>query len=88
VAIRFRDDELAAPSSEGEFGDVLALRKAISRVTRSIPLQTGDGYILHNQRYLHGRSSFRGDRTLARMLATVTTDQFAWLNEGFLRANA
>jgi hypothetical protein len=88
LRIRFRDDELATPYSDANPADVGALRDSITAMTRSIPLRAGDGYIIHNHRYLHGRSSFRGHRTLARMHATVTCPRLAWLNEGFQGASS
>lgn len=88
VRIRFRDDGLARPFSDWGPAEVAALRESISTVARSVPLRAGDGYIVHNHRYLHGRSSFRGRRTLTRMLATVKCTRLAWLNEGFHDASA
>lgn len=81
--IRFRDDPLATPWTDGDQGIVTALRESISTATRSLPLSAGDGYVLHNHRYLHGRSSFAGHRQVARMLASVTCARMSWLNQGF-----
>lgn len=86
--IRFRDDPLATPWTDGDRDIVAALRESISVATRSLPLSAGDGYILHNHRYLHGRSSFAGHRQLVRMLASVTCARLSWLNQGFRVADA
>jgi hypothetical protein len=86
--IRFRDDPVATPWTDGERGVVAVLRKSILAATRPLPLSAGDGYVLHNHRYLHGRSSFAGHRQLARMLATVTCARLSWLNQGFRVADA
>jgi alpha-ketoglutarate-dependent taurine dioxygenase len=86
--IRFRDDPLATPWMDGDRGVVAALRESISAATRSLPLSAGDGYVLHNHRYLHGRSSFTGHRYLVRILASVTCARLSWLNQGFRVADA
>lgn len=89
VKIRFRDDQMAAPWSAGGDQRVVAtLRDSISAATTSLPLSAGDGYLLHNHRYLHGRSGFAGHRQVARMLAMVTRDRLTWLNHGFRVADA
>lgn len=88
VKIRFRDDRLAAPHSpDGEERVVAALRESISTATTPQPLGVGDGYVLHNHRYLHGRSAFIGQRRLMRILATVTCARWSKLNQGFPVAN-
>ena len=86
--IRFRDDRLAAPCSvDGDEGLVTALRQAVAAATWSLPLAEGDGYLIHNLRYLHGRTSFTGNRKLVRLLATVRASRLAWLNQGFSGAD-
>lgn len=89
VQLRYRDDDVASPTTgEGEFGEaVAALRACVAAATRTLPLESGDGYILHNHRYLHGRTSFTGNRTLVRMLATVVRGEYLWLNRGFCLAD-
>jgi hypothetical protein len=82
--IRFRDDRIAVPASASDDQQVVdALRDLVSAATISVRLGPGDGYIVHNHRYLHGRSSFAGDRRLGRMLARVGRHRLAWLNQGF-----
>jgi hypothetical protein len=87
--IRFRDDRVAAPyCTTGDRAALDGLRDLISASATSVPLGPGDGYVLHNHRYLHGRLSFTGDRLLARMLAKVSgCHRLAWLNKGFPVAN-
>jgi hypothetical protein len=82
--IRFRDDRIAVPASASDDQQVVdALRDLVAAATTSVRLGPGDGYIVHNHRYLHGRSSFAGDRRLGRMLAKVGRHRLAWLNQGF-----
>jgi alpha-ketoglutarate-dependent taurine dioxygenase len=83
--IRYRDDRIAGPhSTDGRTDLVAELRRLISETTRSLHLDTGDGYLVHNHRFLHGRMGFTGDRSLVRFLARVHSDHpYAWLNRGF-----
>ena len=87
--LRFRDDHVAGPHSTVGRPDALAeLRRLISMATTSIDLASGDGYLVHNHRILHGRSVFAGSRRLARILARVNDDHpYTWLNRGFRVAN-
>jgi hypothetical protein len=88
--VRFRDDSVAVPySATGQQEVVDELRNLISMATRSLRLRPGEGYLLHNHRYLHGRSAFSGSRRLARMLAVVNSEHpCSWLNEGFRVAHS
>jgi hypothetical protein len=45
-----------------------ALFEAISLSTFSLHLQEGEGYIIDNYRYFHGRRAFRGCRRMLRLL--------------------
>lgn len=47
---------------------VVALRDAIAARTFTFPLAPGEGYIIDNERYLHGRLTFRGSREMLRTL--------------------
>ncbi|MGC4749663.1 TauD/TfdA family dioxygenase [Micromonospora sp. DT201] len=88
--IRYRDDRIARPdSSDGRTDLVTELRRLISETTRSLHLGAGDGYLVHNHRFLHGRRAFIGDRRLVRFLASVDSDHpYAWLNRGFSIASS
>lgn len=88
--IRYRDDRIAHPHSTDGHTDLVAdLRRLITAAARSRHLGAGDGYLLHNHRFLHGRTAFTGDRSLARFLARVDSDHpYAWLNRGFSIASS
>jgi alpha-ketoglutarate-dependent taurine dioxygenase len=45
-----------------------ALFEAISLSTFSVQLQEGEGYIIDNYRYFHGRRAFSGSRRMLRLL--------------------
>lgn len=47
---------------------VVALRDAIAARTFTFPLAPGEGYIIDNERYLHGRLTFQGSREMLRTL--------------------
>ena len=83
--IRYRDDRIASPhSDDGRTSLVSELRRLISVTTRSLELGVGEGYLVHNHRFLHGRTAFTGDRCLIRFLARIKSDHpYAWLNRGF-----
>ncbi|MGA4727714.1 TauD/TfdA family dioxygenase [Micromonospora taraxaci] len=88
--IRYRDDRIADPYSPDGRTDLVAdLRRLIFETARSLHLGAGDGYLVHNHRFLHGRTAFTGDRSLARLLARVNSDHpYAWLNRGFSIASS
>lgn len=82
--IRFRSDRVASVYSDtGDRSALEAWRAMVSRPT-PVRLGVGDGYLVHNHRYLHGRTGFTGTRRLARLLATVDEGHhLSWLNMGF-----
>lgn len=45
------------------------LRSTIDRYRVTVPLHAGQGYVLNNGRWLHGRRAFSGDRVLYRVTA-------------------
>jgi hypothetical protein len=67
--VRFRDDEIANPHTTSRAGEVLlrALKTQCPR-PRMLEFGSGEGYLVHNSRYLHGRQEFRGRRVAARFL--------------------
>ena len=83
--IRFRDDEVAHPRALDPAGQQLLTRiRKLTTETMVLRFEAGEGYLLHNHRILHGRTSFTGDRLAARLLADVQPEHgFAWLNQGF-----
>ncbi|MFI2712219.1 TauD/TfdA family dioxygenase [Micromonospora sp. NPDC018662] len=85
--VRYRDDQVAGP--HGSFDMVARLRRLIVEATVTLELAAGEGYLVHNHRFLHGRTAFTGDRRLVRFLARVRSDHpYAWLNRGFSSANS
>ncbi|MFF2013819.1 TauD/TfdA family dioxygenase [Streptomyces sp. NPDC058195] len=67
ISVRFRQDALA------QFNPVVQhclprLREAIEASQRVVALSPGQGYLLDNYRYLHGRRAFRGTRVCLRAL--------------------
>jgi alpha-ketoglutarate-dependent taurine dioxygenase len=67
VRMRLRTDKLA------KFSPQLAprisqLRQEINKCAISVPLQPGQGYLLSNTRWLHGRDAFDGQRMMYRLL--------------------
>lgn len=66
LAIRYRDDALVDPTSLGSAWD--RLRDAIDSCTQVVPMSPGDGYIIDNYRWLHGRRGFDGNRSVLRLL--------------------
>ncbi|AUY48402.1 TauD/TfdA family dioxygenase [Streptomyces sp. CB01881] len=65
--LRLRQDSLARFSPEAE-AHLPALRRAIERHTTRLRLAAGQGIVLDNHRFLHGRTAFRGERLLLRAL--------------------
>jgi alpha-ketoglutarate-dependent taurine dioxygenase len=65
--IRLRLDELAWFSTEAA-GMIPLLRVAIAAHTRTFRLREGDGLLLSNTRWLHGRDNFVGHRSMLRVL--------------------
>jgi hypothetical protein len=70
IAVRLRLDSLArfGPAAAPH---IPALRTAIARQTRTVPIHTGLGYVLDNRRWLHGRRAYEGQRLLFRVLASA-----------------
>lgn len=66
IAIRLRLDELAQFSPEITRW-LPALRAAIDRHAAMVGLNAGQGYILDNHRWLHGRRAFSGQRVMYRV---------------------
>jgi hypothetical protein len=66
ITIRLRLDELAQFSPETTRW-LPVLRAAIDRHATMVRLDTGQGYILDNHRWLHGRRAFTGQRVMYRV---------------------
>ncbi|MET8540234.1 TauD/TfdA family dioxygenase [Kitasatospora sp. NPDC004799] len=65
--LRLRQDDLARFSPDAEV-HLPALRQAIDRNTRQVRLAPGQGVVLDNHRFLHGRTAFSGERLILRAL--------------------
>jgi hypothetical protein len=83
--VRYRDDEVARPVDLGRPDGPPVRGKALwSGRPRVVRLTAGEGYVVHNLRYLHGRYAFHGDRCVIRVLGDVRDDSpYRWLNDGF-----
>ncbi len=68
VTVRLRLDELARFSPSAARWRA-ALRSTIDRHLITVVLRAGQGYILDNRRWLHGRRAFTGNRVLYRVTA-------------------
>ena len=64
--IRLRLDDLVMLSPQVAVW-LPALRAAIDRHTLTADLDAGEGYLLDNHRWLHGRTAYTGPRTLYRL---------------------
>jgi phosphoglycolate phosphatase-like HAD superfamily hydrolase len=74
--IRFRfDDGIQLSASMVE--SFSKLRDIIYQNALVVSLQPGQGYILDNHRYLHGRASFSGSRELLRALVEIPSTRNA-----------
>lgn len=51
-----------------------ALHAAIDRHTLALELGAGEGYLLDNHRWLHGRTAYTGSRTIYRLHGTARPD--------------
>lgn len=66
IRVRYRNDGLVKYSPEiTRFLPVLTA--SIKRHTTCFTLEPGQGYVLHNHRWLHGRTAFTGDRVMYRL---------------------
>jgi alpha-ketoglutarate-dependent taurine dioxygenase len=65
--VRYRDDEIAQPFSYDQ-GILVRLRELTTKLQLEVRLSPGDGYIISNHRWLHGRTAFCGRRLMTRIL--------------------
>lgn len=81
VSIRFRYDSLgyfSAPVSSV----IAKFVEIINANSFAFKLEQGQGYILQNTRWLHGRTEFEGERELYRLLANLKQDLATKYNLG------
>lgn len=84
VCIRFRYDSLVyytAPVCDA----LLTFLELLKHYQISFSLRKHQGYILHNKRWLHGRTAFRGEREMYRVLIQTNpaTPLGKCINSGF-----
>ncbi|ATL70602.1 TauD/TfdA family dioxygenase [Nocardia terpenica] len=85
VRIRYRRDELAK-FAPGIVRWLPALSDAVERHMVQFGLEPGQGYVLHNHRWLHGRTRYTGDRVIYR-LSLNPHEEFA-IPSGFEASDA
>ena len=68
VSIRLRLDELVRFAPDAARA-VQRLKPLIARHQHTLRLRAGQGYIIQNGRWLHGRTRFCGDRLMLRILS-------------------
>ncbi|GAA3891962.1 hypothetical protein GCM10022243_66120 [Saccharothrix violaceirubra] len=66
VTVRLRQDDLVQFSPDVE-RSLPTLRAAIEQHVRELDLSAGQGYVLDNHRWLHGRRAFIGHRVVHRI---------------------
>ncbi|WP_024805721.1 TauD/TfdA family dioxygenase [Nocardia sp. BMG51109] len=66
IRVRYRTDGLAKFSPDLTRW-LPGLNEAIERHTVRFALEPGQGYALHNHRWLHGRTAFTGERVMYRL---------------------
>ncbi|MFD6097851.1 TauD/TfdA family dioxygenase [Nocardiopsis flavescens] len=84
VKIRYRFDVIAQPMALDQAARTILAKIEGLAYAKNLSFSIGEGYVLHNHRYLHGRNSFNGKRSIARLLSTVNPDShISWMNLGF-----
>jgi alpha-ketoglutarate-dependent taurine dioxygenase len=66
ITIRFRDDNCVSFSDEAKPA-VTILQKLISEKSVSYSFEAGEGYLIDNTRWLHGRNAYSGHRLICRI---------------------
>jgi alpha-ketoglutarate-dependent taurine dioxygenase len=74
IYIRFRYDGLGYFSAP-LVSSLPILLDVFERCSFTFLLKPGQGYVLQNGRWLHGRGSFVGERVMYRILVTVDTEE-------------
>jgi hypothetical protein len=84
--LRYRDDEVGRPLPMTQSAErALRTFKQLLASPQVFTLGLGDGYLIHNHRYLHGRKQFSGQRSVARWLANIKVEsEYCWMNSGFV----
>jgi alpha-ketoglutarate-dependent taurine dioxygenase len=74
LQVRYREDGLVDFSTEVLNATAL-WHQELERVTFEVDLNPGDGYLLDNRYWLHGRTAFAGNREMLRVLGQPVNDQ-------------
>jgi hypothetical protein len=67
IAFQYRNDEFVRFNQDTR-EPVRRLHQAVHQSASTLDLGPGTGYILQNTRWLHGRTSYRGSRLMARVV--------------------
>lgn len=70
IMVRCRFDDLVEYSPAASAA-VPALKAAIAEHTDSVHLAPGQGYVIDNSRWIHGRAAFAGERVMLRVLGDL-----------------
>jgi hypothetical protein len=70
VCVRFRRDDLVRYVPEAEVA-LPVLHDVIEALQVRVPLEGGQGYVVQNRRWLHGRTPFGGEREAWRVLGSA-----------------
>lgn len=70
VVVRIRFDDLVEYGPEVHAA-LPALKAAIAEHTQTVRLNSGEGYVVDNSRWIHGRAAFAGDRVMLRALGDL-----------------
>jgi alpha-ketoglutarate-dependent taurine dioxygenase len=82
--IRYREDSLLKADGRESAETLRAFARRLRDGQTTIGLRSGQGYVIHNHRWLHGRSAFLGERRMVRLLARLRTPQnLDTINQGF-----
>jgi hypothetical protein len=85
VAVRLRFDDLIRFSPAASLY-VARLRELVRQRAITLDLTVGEGYVLLNDRWLHGRRRFLGDRMMLRLIGDPLPEYR--MTPGFLPTNA
>jgi len=85
LTFRFRQDQYLWPAAGVSVADLRRLAIQLESKALNVTLVPGEGYLLHNHRWTHGRGQFVGPRLAWRLLGSIRSeDSHADLNDGFL----
>ncbi|WP_204016976.1 TauD/TfdA family dioxygenase [Sphaerimonospora thailandensis] len=87
--IRYRSDQMAQPHAATVGAQPLLTMMQGALTTPAVHLfEEGQGYLIHNQRFLHGRRTFTGNREAIRIMAVVMgSSAHSHMNTGFELTN-